>query len=57
MNDLGPDNCLLLSDVISQLEIFMQNVLPWEFLHEIKECHLSKFGPIPLTGFIKMAKL
>ena len=26
MNDLGSDNCLLLSCVIAQLEIFMQNV-------------------------------
>ena len=25
-NDLGSDNCLLLSYVIAQLEIFMQNV-------------------------------
>ena len=57
MNDLGPDNCLLLSCVIAQLEILMENVLSLELLHETKECDLSKFGPIPLTSFIKMAKL
>ena len=57
MNNLGPGNCLILSCAIAQLEIFMQNFLSSELLHEIIGCHVSKFGPIPLSSFIKMAKL